>query len=70
LGPNFGSVSYQTTIGNSNYNALEASVHHTSGRVQLFVSYTYSKSIDMLRISAIRWTLSIRTSSEDSPPST
>ena len=46
LGPAFGSVSYQTTIGNSNYNALEASLHHTSGRVQLFVSYTYSKSID------------------------
>jgi hypothetical protein len=47
LGPDFGSVSYQTTIGNSNYNALEASVHHTSGRVQLFFSYTYSKSIDL-----------------------
>jgi len=47
LGPNFGSVSYQATAGNSNYNALEASVQHTSGRVQLFVSYTYSKSIDM-----------------------
>jgi hypothetical protein len=46
LGSAFGSVSYQTTIGNSNYNALEASLHHTSGRVQLFVSYTYSKSID------------------------
>ena len=47
LGPDFGSVSYQTTIGNSNYNALEASVRHTSGRVQLFFSYTYSKSIDL-----------------------
>ena len=46
LGPAFGSVSYQTSIGNSNYNALEASLHHTSGRVQLFVSYTYGKSID------------------------
>ena len=46
MGPAFGSVSYQTTIGNSDYNALEASVHHTSGRVQLFFSYTYSKSID------------------------
>ena len=47
FGPNFGSISYQTTIGNSNYNALEASLRHTSGRVQLFVSYTYSKSIDI-----------------------
>ena len=46
LGPAFGSVSYQASIGNSNYNALEASLHHTSGRLQLFFSYTYSKSID------------------------
>ena len=46
LGSNFGSVSYQTTIGNSSYNALEASVRHTSGRMQFFVSYTYSKSLD------------------------
>jgi hypothetical protein len=46
LGPAFGSVSYQTSIGNSNYNALEASLRHTSGPLQLFVSYTYSKSID------------------------
>jgi hypothetical protein len=46
LGPNFGDVSYQTTIGNSTYNALEVSLHHSSGRVELFASYTYSKSID------------------------
>ncbi|HEY1754148.1 MAG TPA: TonB-dependent receptor [Bryobacteraceae bacterium] len=46
LGSAFGSVSYQTTIGNSNYNALEVSLHHTGGRVQVFLSYTYSKSID------------------------
>jgi hypothetical protein len=46
LGPNFGDVSYQATIGNSDYNALEVSLHHTSGRVELFASYTYSKSID------------------------
>jgi hypothetical protein len=46
LGPDFGSVSYQTTIGNSVYNALEASLHHTSGSLQLFAGYTYSKSID------------------------
>jgi len=47
LGPNFGSVSYQATIGDSDYNALEASAQHTSERVTMFVSYTYSKSIDM-----------------------
>jgi hypothetical protein len=46
LGPAFGSVSYQTSIGNSNYNAFEASLHHTSGRLQLLLSYTYSKAID------------------------
>jgi hypothetical protein len=46
LGPAFGSVSYQTTIGNSNYNSLQASLRHTSGPLQLFLGYTYSKSID------------------------
>jgi hypothetical protein len=46
LGPAFGSVSYQTSIGNSNYNALQTSLRHTSGSMQIFVSYTYSKSID------------------------
>jgi Carboxypeptidase regulatory-like domain len=47
LGANFGSVSYQTTIANSTYNAFEASVQHTTHRVQFLASYTYSKSLDM-----------------------
>jgi hypothetical protein len=46
LGPAFGSVSYQTTIGNSNYNALEVNLRHASRRAELLVSYSYSKSID------------------------
>jgi Carboxypeptidase regulatory-like domain len=46
LGANFGSDTNQSTIGNSNYNALELSLRHTSKRLQLFASYTYSKSID------------------------
>jgi hypothetical protein len=46
LGSAFGSVSYQTTVGNSNYNSLQASLRHTSGRLELLVGYTYSKSID------------------------
>jgi len=46
LGPDFGNVSYEATAGNSNYNALEASVEHTSARGQWLLSYTYSKSID------------------------
>ncbi len=46
LGPNFGSDAYQSTIGISNYNALELSARHTSGRLQFFASYTYSKALD------------------------
>ncbi len=46
LGSNFGSDTNQSTIGNSNYNALELSLRHTSKRLQLFASYTFSKSID------------------------
>jgi hypothetical protein len=46
LGSNFGSDTNQSTIGNSNYNALELSLRHTSRRLQLFASYTFSKSID------------------------
>jgi hypothetical protein len=46
LGPNFGSVDWLTTIGNSNYNALQLGVRHTSGRLELQAGYTYSKSLD------------------------
>jgi hypothetical protein len=46
LGSNFGSDTNQATIGNSNYNALELSVRRTAKHLQLFASYTYSKSID------------------------
>jgi hypothetical protein len=46
LGSNFGSDTNQATMGNSNYNALELSLRHTSKRLQLFASYTHSKSID------------------------
>jgi hypothetical protein len=46
LGANFGSDTNQATIGNSNYNSLELSLRHTSKSLQLFASYTYSKSID------------------------
>jgi Carboxypeptidase regulatory-like domain len=47
LGPAFGSVTYQTSIGNSNFNALETSLRHTSGSLDLLFSYTWSKSIDL-----------------------
>src|ERR1700728_802018 len=46
LGSNFGSNTNQATIGNANYNALELSLRRTSKRLQLFASYTLSKSID------------------------
>jgi hypothetical protein len=46
LGPNFGSNALQSTIGNANYNALQLSVRHTSGRLEFVVAYTYGKSID------------------------
>jgi hypothetical protein len=46
LGAEFGSDTNQSTIGNSSYNALQLSFRHTSKRLQLFASYTFSKSID------------------------
>jgi Carboxypeptidase regulatory-like domain/TonB dependent receptor len=46
LGPNFGSDTLETTIGNSNYNSLQVTVRHTSGPLQLLAAYTYSKSLD------------------------
>jgi len=46
LGPNFGSDTNQSTTGNSNYNALEVSVRHTTGPFEIFASYTFSKSMD------------------------
>ncbi|MEI9967759.1 MAG: hypothetical protein WDM87_03710 [Terracidiphilus sp.] len=46
LGPNFGSNASQATIGRANYNALELSARHTSGRLEFSASYTYSKSLD------------------------
>ena len=46
LGPNFGSNANQATIGNSNYNALQVILNHTSGRLNVLAGYTYSKSQD------------------------
>jgi len=46
LGPNFGSDTFETTIGNSNYNSLQVTLRHTSGPLQLLAAYTYSKSLD------------------------
>ena len=46
FGPAFGSDGLFSTMANSNYNAFEASLRHTSGRAQFLVGYTYSKAMD------------------------
>ncbi len=46
LGPNFGSNALQSNIGHANYNALELSARHTTGRLEFSASYTFSKSMD------------------------
>jgi len=47
LGSAFGSVSTQSTIGNSSYNALQANLRIVDRWGQLLAGYTYSKSLDM-----------------------
>ncbi len=46
FGPNFGDNIWFATIANSNYNAGQLSVRHTSGRLSFVLGYTFSKSID------------------------
>jgi Carboxypeptidase regulatory-like domain len=46
LGSNFGSNANQATIGNSNYDALQVTVRHSSKRLNVLAGYTYSKSED------------------------
>ena len=46
LGSNFGSNANQTTIGNSNYNALQITLRHSSRRLNILAGYTFSKSLD------------------------
>src|SRR5271170_7108280 len=46
LGSNFGSNANQATIGNSNYNALQITLRHTSKRLTVLAGYTFSKSLD------------------------
>jgi hypothetical protein len=46
LGPDYGSVTSQSTIGFSHYNALELSLHYTGSSSNVLLSYTYSKSMD------------------------
>jgi len=46
LGPAFANDDYDASIGNSNYNSLQAGVKHSSQRFQVMLAYTFSKSID------------------------
>ncbi len=46
LGSSFGSNAKQITIGNSNYNALQITLRHSSGRLNVLAGYTFSKSED------------------------
>ncbi|WP_158791532.1 TonB-dependent receptor [Granulicella sp. L60] len=46
LGSNFGSNAMQSNIGHANYNSLQLSARHTSGRLQFSAAYTYGKSMD------------------------
>ena len=46
LGPNFDNDDYDASIGNSNYNSLQASLRHTSRTLDVMIAYTFSKSID------------------------
>jgi hypothetical protein len=42
----FAGFTYQKTIGNSSYNAFQASLRHTSPQLELFLGYTFGKSLD------------------------
>lgn len=42
----FGSNGYLATMANSNYNAFEATIRHTSSRMEFLGGYTFSKSLD------------------------
>jgi len=42
----FGSDDWMATMANSNYNAFQATVRHTAGRLEFLVGYTFSKSLD------------------------
>ena len=46
LGQRSAAMGLQTNIGIANYNALELSARHSSGGLEFFASYTYSKSMD------------------------
>lgn len=46
FGSNFSNDDFEGSFGNSSYNAFEAALRHTSGRLDMMLGYTFSKSLD------------------------
>lgn len=46
FGPLFAANDWYDTMANSNFNALEATLRHRSGRMEFLLGYTYSKAMD------------------------
>jgi len=42
----FDGITYQKTVGFSNYNSLEASLRHSTETLEVMAAYTYGKSLD------------------------
>ncbi len=42
----FDAVTYQKTIGNASYNALQMNLRHQGSTLEFMIGYTYSKSLD------------------------
>ena len=47
LGPDYGTVTKQTSIGYSRYNGVEFNLHYTKGPASILAGYTFSKSVDV-----------------------
>jgi len=47
LGPDYGTVTKQTSIGYSRYNGVEFNLRYAKGPATILAGYTYSKSIDV-----------------------
>ncbi len=47
LGPDYGTVTKQTSIGYSRYNGVELNLRYTKGPASVLAGYTYSKSVDV-----------------------
>jgi hypothetical protein len=47
LGPNYGTVTKQTSEGYSRYNGVELNLRYTRGPASILAGYTFSKSVDV-----------------------